>query len=147
MSNTSHVWLTHIPIPPSINNAYPTSRTGRRFKSKELITWEREFRVWGMLHCQDVRVIKEEFQDMTKGCVIAVNCIYYFNQHRVLTKDGRPKRLDADNRLKCLLDQVTELIGIDDCYIWEGSFSKRIARQDEFCDVEILKVIPPSKYN
>lgn len=98
--------------------------------------------MWSMLNCQNVRTAQEEFEDIPKGMVVGINCIYYFDKSRVLTKDGRSKRLDCDNRLKCLLDKVTELVGFDDSLIWEGSFSKRVTNQEPRCDVEIVKMIP-----
>jgi len=137
----SSVWLYGLPIPPSLNNAYP-SVNGRRVQSKELHRWKVDMMEWALINRASVKELRNEFEFIPKGHTVAVNCVYYFKRERVLTKKGDPKRLDVDNRLKVLLDQVTELIGIDDCMIWQGSFWKRIAPDKEHCDVELVIVGP-----
>lgn len=37
----SEIWL-NLPMPPSLNNAFPTSKTGRRFKSSRYKAWSEE---------------------------------------------------------------------------------------------------------
>ena len=42
----------------------------------------------------------------------------YFYDHRITCINGNPKRLDIDNRLKHLTDQIFHLIDYDDSYVW-----------------------------
>lgn len=126
--------LVGIPIPPSMNNAYPTGKNGRRYKSAELTRWQTEFQIWSFLNRMHVLELQSYFS--RKG-FLRVDCEFYFKHERVLCKDGRAKRLDADNRLKSLLDSLTNLIGIDDSWIWAGSFSKHVAKSHEECCVNL----------
>lgn len=130
--------FTGIPIPPSLNNAYPTAKSGVRIKSKELRQWERDFQSWSLIKIPQIRIAKYVMANLSPLAVLSVECIYYFRRERILCRDGRPKRLDADNRLKCLLDGITTLLGIDDARIWQGAFAKRIEAQGyESCSVSI----------
>jgi Holliday junction resolvase RusA-like endonuclease len=132
------MWLVGIPIPPSLNNAYPTSRYGVRMKSQELQLWERDFQTWAFLNHSAVRVLREYFKSSQPNHFLQVDCVYRFEKGRILTKQGKTKRLDVDNRLKHLLDAVTTLIGIDDSLIWKGTFIKIPSENDDSsCDVNI----------
>lgn len=39
--DAAEILLTGLPIPPSMNNAYPTGKNGHRFKSDRLTKWAR----------------------------------------------------------------------------------------------------------
>lgn len=43
----------------------------------------------------------------------------YFEPSRLFTKKGTPKRIDACNFLKALLDQIAKLLEIDDSEFWD----------------------------
>lgn len=45
-----------LPMPPSLNNAYPTNKQGRRYKSPRLVAWEQE--AWYALLAQKPPKIK-----------------------------------------------------------------------------------------
>jgi hypothetical protein len=45
-----------LPIPPSLNNAYPTNKQGRRYKSDRLVQWEKD--AWYAVICQKPPKIK-----------------------------------------------------------------------------------------
>jgi hypothetical protein len=48
------VWLYGLPIPPSLNHAYPTRRNGRRCKSLELRNWQADVMEWALLNRQQL---------------------------------------------------------------------------------------------
>ena len=128
-----------------MNNAYPSDKWGRRYKSKELASWEKEFLMWVLFNREVVQQAKIEFEAIPATALISVDCIFNFRQEKIFCKDGRAKRLDADNRLKCLLDQVTKLVGIDDCRIFRGSFEKRITTErNEGIDI-FLSILPDAR--
>jgi len=130
------MWLKNIPIPPSLNNAYPTGRGGGRYKSKELVCWEREFSGWACQNANAIGLVRQELA--TAQRFLSIDCVYYFRKERILTKDGRAKRLDVDNRLKILIDAVTNLTAVDDSLVWQGSFKKVISQTGvDFCDVRV----------
>lgn len=141
--NNGEVWLENIPIPPTLNRAYPSNRQGRRFKSKELTHWETSFRIWSLTQMDKVRIMRKSLENLPIGHFLAINCVYYFERSRILCKDGRAKKLDIDNRLKFLIDSVTQLLWVDDSNIWQGSFYKRVAAKDEGCSVQ-MRVIDPN---
>ena len=130
--------FTGIPIPPSLNNAYPSLKSGLRVKSKELNQWEKNFYVWSLTRIPQIRLAKHVMATLASQAVLSVNCVYYFKRQRILSLSGKPKRLDLDNRIKILLDGLTTLLGVDDCRIWTLNFAKRLESQGyESCSVGI----------
>lgn len=139
------VWiLSQIPIPPSLNNAYPTSKHGYRYKSKALVEWERELERWAFTKVKELHALQDLFK-ASQNALVGIECRYFFRKEKILTKLGKVKKLDVDNRLKCLIDGITQIIGIDDSYIWEGKFSKHVSKtEQDYCEVKIyfLELVP-----
>lgn len=128
--------LEGIPMVPSMNHAY--AGTFRRYKSKEVIVWERQFSLWSYHHRNEIDSIRKHFKDPEMGQVIHIHCEYYFKKNRIYCKNGKPKKLDTSNRIKLLHDQIADLIGYDDCYFFDGSFIKRHTEEvNEFVNVEL----------
>lgn len=77
-----------------------------------------------------------------------MDCIFYFEKSRILSKKLLPKQLDVSNRLKALHDALAKALLIDDCHFFRISAEKQIVpdkRQEgvtvfiEPCDIiEIL---------
>lgn len=108
-----------IPIPPSMNNSYPTARSGHRYKSKELRNWERQFEIWALQNAK-------QFQDKpTKQEPLYFKVIFCFTREQLYFKNGKLKKVDLDNRLKHIIDKICQLLEIDDKQIWWISASKR----------------------
>lgn len=133
--------FTGAPIPPSSNNTYPTnSYTGKRMKSKELVQFERDFATWGLTKSSEFRSARALMQSILKpGKMIRIDVHFYFKREKILCKDGRPKKHDTSNLLKCLHDQLAQFLTVDDCWFFDGSFHKRIAKPGELerCDMSI----------
>lgn len=129
--------LEGIPIPPSMNNAYPTNKWGRRYKSKPFVEWERDFRIWCLKNTSRVNEARAEFSKARKGEFISIRCDFFFHRSAILCKDGKPKRNDTSNRLKILHDGISGAIWADDSWFFDGSFSKRVTNLVENCTVEL----------
>lgn len=69
----------------------------------------------------------------------------YFYDHRITCINGNPKRLDIDNRLKHLTDQIFHLIDYDDSYVWhtEG-YKLKTQKYGEGCCV-FMSLTPPEE--
>jgi Holliday junction resolvase RusA-like endonuclease len=118
-------WLQGIPVPPSLNNSYPTNRqTGRRYKSPDLKAWEADFQTWALANKPQILSLKRAVLTPKENHVLAIHCMFYFEWSRLIGKEGRPKKIDVDNRLKHLNDWLAKLLGIDDC-----SFFKIVAEK------------------
>lgn len=126
--------LLGIPMPPSLNNAYPSNKSGRRFKSKEYSLWEKDFGVWAFLNPKTMHEARLLYAGNKQK--LELSCLYVFNYKRVICKDGTSKKLDLDNRAKPLLDAVTKAIGFDDSVIWKLTLLKATGER-EYCNVEL----------
>ena len=68
---------------------------------------------------------------------------FWFLRENVLTQKGLPKRNDVSNRIKALHDQLSQLLGIDDCWFWGVTACKRVLRPGkriEYVDVIVTLV-------
>lgn len=108
-------------LPPSLNEAYSTFR-GRRTLSakgasyKQLTTLELQ-----RAYPAQVCLIRKDMPYR-----VEVNLFFdtMLNKGWPKTAKTRYKRLDADNRLKLLLDALSEAVGIDDAQFLEVSVTK-----------------------
>lgn len=68
---------------------------------------------------------KKAFEKQTKG--IKVTVIIYTHRDKFFTKKGTINKRsgDVDNQLKCLLDNIFKVLGIDDSQIVEISAIKK----------------------
>jgi Holliday junction resolvase RusA-like endonuclease len=115
-----------MPIGPSVNAAYATGKYGRRFKSKEMRDWEKQMDLWWTKNRALFKEVKQAVNKVPKRNTFEITIDFFFEQSRILCKDLTPKRLDLDNRIKAMLDNICEKIGIDDCRIWKITVHKEI---------------------
>lgn len=157
--------LSALPLPPSENEAYKTVSSGKveyrtnkngkeyatiptwRAASKELKAFQEEMRIWRLRNLRLATAARNflvsplsEYQQL-----IRVDRFFAFKHERLFTLDGRPKSLDASNRVKAFDDALaTEILGLDDCWFWKGVEEKVECGQDEQeCAVAILTPILP----
>jgi len=81
--------------------------------------------------------------EIPPGHVIKVDRLYYFKPHKIVTKEGKPRKIDISNRIKALDDTLSQLIGIDDSYFTTGSYGRLpIEREglEESVDVRLTLV-------
>lgn len=112
------------PLPPSANALYANSDRGR-FKTAAYKSFEQTVHYWALKNQHILNVVREMTLDIGPGEALRVDRIYHFRPHKIITKDKKPRRNDTSNRIKCLDDVLGLLLGIDDSYFWEGSYTKR----------------------
>lgn len=122
------------PMPISENEMYATVGR-RRIKSAALRQYHQQCNIWVMKYQPIFKELRRIGQSKQ---VLRMNIDFYFLKNRIFCKDGRPKKLDASNRLKPIHDVISELMGLDDCYLWCGSFNKLVGSEN-FARVEILE--------
>lgn len=129
-------------MPLSLNNAYPTLRSGRRVCSSALNTWKMEFNKWWLLNKSIIENEKKTLQIDSNNNSIHIACTFYFHYHSVRCKNGQAKKLDTSNYLKPLHDAISRAIEIDDRYFRSGSYLTKITPKTyEYVDVELTKNI------
>jgi len=145
--NHPPITLVNIPMPPSSNGIYREAKLpgGRRkrVKTTEMVAWEKIFDGWALENRSILQYAHSLFQK-NQEYTLTIDCNFYFLHSRILTQGGKPKRLDTSNFLKPLHDKISQAIGVDDCYFWHGSFSKRVqtnGKAREFVDV-VLTLSP-----
>lgn len=141
----ANILLTGLPMPPSSNNCYITSRqTGGRFPSKELKTFQRDMRQWRLEHLAMANRAKAELVARFKSeqRFIRVDRYFFFPRHQLVNLDGTPKRMDASNRIKALDDSLGEdVLGIDDAWFAAGSCEKALADEGSPASVTVCMTL------
>jgi Holliday junction resolvase RusA-like endonuclease len=121
-----------VPMPPSLNNAYPTvkTRTGfRRVKGPGLIQYRRDMMDYYLVNKRQFITTKQFVQEWLskEWHFIQMDIAFAFAQDQLLTKQLKPKRMDLSNRIKAVEDMICELLGIDDSLVWGGFYEKALA--------------------
>lgn len=136
------ITLNNMPMPPSENHSYPTGKHGRRFKSKALTDFQKLFSLCFSASGDDVPKFKELVQSwVTNNIRMYVTIGFYFKEERILTKDGRSKRLDTTNRLKAVCDSLAESLGVDDKEFWVVTAHKNVSQASfDYCDIRVVGI-------
>jgi Holliday junction resolvase RusA-like endonuclease len=124
------ITLNGLPMPPSINAAYANTPKGR-IKTKAYRDFEKAMEEYRLKNLKAVNEAKWDIHRQTLlGKVLHVDCEFMFPVGKIICQgpkiQGKPKRLDASNRIKCLEDALSKMLLVDDSYFWSGSFSKRV---------------------
>lgn len=96
-------------LPPSVNKAYPSTRSGRRFKSSEY----KKF-------CDLVDSLMEDAHTPVGRLSVEIELI----SDDWYTKSGDARRRDCGNYSKTCLDAVFANLEVDDKWIWSEKISK-----------------------
>lgn len=134
------MWFTGIPIGPSVNHAYPSSRYGRRFKSKEMLLWQRQFDVWALKNNLLIVEGVKKFGKLDRKTPVDVQIRFFFKRARIFCKDGSIKKLDLDNRAKVIIDALTGELKFDDSKIFNLELIKEEGL-DDHCNVRIREFV------
>lgn len=114
MIELSTMVFENIPFPVSTNQLF--AGKSRRYKSKKYKAWETEFDLWSIPKMGFIRetgrVVREYLTDPKNFLTFAVELNVPGSM--IFTKDGRNKRIDATNYLKCLIDALSSELEIDD---------------------------------
>jgi Holliday junction resolvase RusA-like endonuclease len=105
------------PIPPSINSCY-AGKT-RRYKSVVYKEYEIEARTYALINKDKIeesrKLIKKWLRHYQK---LKIKIAFEFYYERLYTKKNTVKKLDVDNYVKPLLDNLTPTLHFDDSLIF-----------------------------
>jgi hypothetical protein len=135
------ITLRSYPMPPSVNELYFNNlyNGGRgRIKSQSYKQFERAVSIWAMQNQATLMQARDLTTRLNAKNVLRIDSVFYFYERKILMKadgkepvngfrakkKGEPKASDTSNRLKAMEDTLCALLGIDDCWIWAGSFTK-----------------------
>jgi Holliday junction resolvase RusA-like endonuclease len=138
------VTLSGFPMPPSVNNLY-ISMGRRRVKAPSYRAFERQVLQWMMLHAQELDLARKLSTMTGPQRFIHIDAVFFMHRSRILCKDGRPKKNDTANRIKALDDALAQILGIDDCYFWSGSYDKAAVDDESLVGVDVTMVISEYK--
>lgn len=128
--------LNKFPMPPSVNQLYANNFNGSgrgRYKTKIYQQFEKDCQMWQVRNWQKVASAQLELKDAN---FVSLKAAFYFPKNLIITKLGKAKKLDLDNRLKGLLDQLTDLLKFDDSSIFELHCYKLIG-SESYVDLEL----------
>jgi len=135
------IYLLGIPIPPSVNGQYATViRNGRpiRIPSKTAREYDRLFSIWELRNRTLLRQAQGSIREW--GTTLEIQMFLVLGRERLLTKQGKVKRLDVTNRSKKLHDLLADALGCDDSLFTSTPMEKVIA---DVCDEQVVIVIRP----
>lgn len=104
-----------------------------RVKAASYRKYEREFATWCLIHRPALHKVVKALQG-EMSLVIKLN--FQFLHGRLFCKDGRIKKLDVSNRLKCFLDLLSKALLFDDSRFFEINCKKTVALR-EGVDIKI----------
>jgi Endodeoxyribonuclease RusA len=141
------VWITNFPLyEPNVrrfsaNGKQRVSVSGYR-KSKALADYHKLVDLFCKKNESKIQEIKLKCQAwIAEGKMLRVDTYHVFDSDRIWTKDGKPKKIDANNRVKACLDAVSTMIDIDDKYFFDGDCAKIISTQKE-SECAIIRISP-----
>lgn len=129
------VELKGFPMPPSANNLYATiGRGGRhiRVKSADCRAYHKDCQAWAIKNAVALSEARLMSLACGKGVALRLDHIYYFNRARVISKAGTPKKRDIFNLQKALHDALSELLGVDDKFFFEGAIERGYTEHPAF---------------
>lgn len=119
-------------ICPSLNQCYATNfKTGRRFPSKALGEFKKEFKKLSPPHSGEISAIQGK-----RLCLIIE---MWMKRERIYCKNGKIKKMDVSNRIKPLEDAISDLIGIDDSQFFRVVAVKKETDLKERTEVFIME--------
>jgi len=127
--------LDMFPMCPSVNALYgnnPHAKGKGRYKTKAYTTFENDAWIWSLKHAPQVRMARQICQSLGPGRFLLVHMDFFFEQGKILTKIGTPKKLDTSNRIKATEDALAKILGIDDSWFWNGQQTKNISKHPAF---------------
>lgn len=157
------IWISNFPIPPSTNDLYET--TGRpvikinkkgktytgvktsRYASNELSHYKNQCKSFYNLNFSKIDAISIKIKEwISQGYVIKLDTFVAFEKSRIWSKEKQAKQIDADNRRKALQDGLSQMLNIDDKWIFSGNMEKIDCetKDEEQCILYIEPIKPRS---
>lgn len=117
--------IVSFPLAPSANEAYFVTRYGKMAPTAIYRCFERACKKWRAGRPDTAEMIEHRLNAWLEiGLMIRVDAYFVFERGRLWTLDGRPQKLDANNRLKPALDGLVACLRIDDLYFWADHVEK-----------------------
>lgn len=105
--------------------------SGRMVKSKEHINYAKLCNQWALKYQRGLNRFKEELHTIkahkeSQGIpfCLSLDAFYLFHVERIITVNNKTEKLDIDNRLKSLLDNLCRILEIDDKHIFKINAEK-----------------------
>lgn len=128
------VYMEGLPISPSTNGLHKTVfQRGRTFraKSQEYVDYtnvmKQHYLMNASIYIAALHLVSQWKKDGYTR--FQLNATFYFEESRILCKDGSPKRLDLSNRIKSLEDVLFKLLNLDDKHIFKLFLEKEVVRK------------------
>lgn len=134
------VEIKSFPMPPSANELYFEPAKGRRAKTMQYKKYEGLVQFWMYKNGYQIQNARLIMQKRTNDEAFHIETNFYFLKNKILTKNNTPKKNDTSNRIKALHDVLSQVLGIDDCLFFDGSFSKRISQSEQLGDFVDIKI-------
>ena len=128
---------------PSVNESLMAQyRTGRLIHTPVYRNWKSHIQFYKasnrgqLVYAQKMLT---DYVNKNKFPALKVDCYHCFSITDLWTKNGKPKQIDGNNRIKGALDAVSWLIDVDDKYFFEGDSAKIIGNnKDRRTHIRIL---------
>lgn len=131
------------PFPPSLNQAYPTNRQGRRFTGPKLKGYKMACDLWNKTHGNS----QTQFEELRRITAldkfyVDIKIIFSVPSQDIWTQKFTVKKNDADNRIKALFDCLATTMGIDDKYFSIGLCTKTFNNNGEYKTILVIDYKP-----
>lgn len=132
-------------MPPTANKQLIMSR-GRFIKATEARVFDNNVLNYILRNRKIIEEIRIDLlKYIDKGLMLRVDTYFCFEYQKLITKEGKPKTIDTNNRIKATLDAVSKAIGIDDKYFSQGYSEKVVRCTSSNEDHSIILIEPTSQ--
>ena len=109
--------LEKLPMPPSANQRM-VPVNGRLIKSSDCRIYDKAIQIWMLREKSRLFETRKTIREwVDHGFLLKIHADFYWPKEKLICKSGHPKKNDLDNRLKTLLDAVSDIIDLDDKYL------------------------------
>jgi len=118
-----NAWFYNVPFQRcSDNMAYANSPHGvGRYPTKNLKDFKKDMDDWFYKNKDQILKIRG---DLKRDMPLRMSIFLLVRPDRVWTKNGQPKKFDAQNWCKALIDCFSEIMGMDDRNFWRVEVEK-----------------------
>lgn len=144
--DNNEILISNFPMPPTTNKQLIFGRNKSRFiKSSEARKFDHEVGIYFLKFEKEftlmhkklyVNVVLNEF-------IVCVTTDFVFPYEKIFTKQAKPKTIDANNRIKSVLDGLAFCTRIDDKYYFEGNYKKIACKNTQNPHVNIRLCFEP----
>lgn len=115
--NRGMIKLEHIPMPPIANHRLMPSK-GRLIKSPDARDFDKAIQVWMLRQKSALFDYRRKARDMIVDLkLFSIKLDFYWPKESLVSKNGVPKKIDLDGRIKSAIDAVSIIIDQDDKYV------------------------------